>query len=93
MYMLNNKGLKTDPCGTLKRRCINSLKDELVFVLYFLLLRKVEMKNKSRKFEMENKRHSYQMLHLQMIQLKFNKKKHGRSHLDMLLDVGVPTNL
>ena len=41
--MSNNKGPKTDPCGTTIRRCFHSLKDELVFALYFLLLRKLEM--------------------------------------------------
>ena len=41
--MLDNKGHKTDPCGTSIRRSIHSLKDELIFVLYFLLLRKLGM--------------------------------------------------
>ena len=41
--MLNNKGPKTDPWGTPIRRRSYSLKDELIFVLYFLLLRKLEM--------------------------------------------------
>ena len=43
MYMLNNEGPKTDPCGTPTRRCFHSLKDELIFVRYFLLLTKLEM--------------------------------------------------
>ena len=41
--MLNNKGHKTDPCGTPITRCFHSLKNELIFVLYFLLLRKLKM--------------------------------------------------
>ena len=41
--MLNNKRPKTDRCGTPIRTCFYSLKDELIFVLYFLLLRKLEM--------------------------------------------------
>ena len=41
--LLNNKGPKADPCGTLIMRCFHSLKDELILVLYFLFLRKLEM--------------------------------------------------
>ena len=43
MYMLNNKAPETDPCGTQLRRCFHLLKDELIFVLYYLLIRKLEM--------------------------------------------------
>ena len=43
MYMLNNKGAKRDPCGTPIKICFRFLRDELIFVLYFLLLRKLEM--------------------------------------------------
>ena len=41
--MLNTEGPKKDPCGTPIRRYFYSLKDELIFVLYFLLLRKLEV--------------------------------------------------
>ena len=43
MHMLNNKGPKTDPCGMPIKRCLYSLKNELIFALYFLLIRKLEM--------------------------------------------------
>ena len=42
MYILNNKGLKTDPRGTPIRESSKLLKDELILVLYFLLLRKLK---------------------------------------------------
>ena len=41
--MLINKGPKTDPCGTPMRTCFHLLTDELIFVLCFLWLRKLEM--------------------------------------------------
>ena len=41
--MLNNKGPKTGPCGMPIWRCFHSLKGELILVLYFLFLRKLEM--------------------------------------------------
>ena len=41
--MLKNKGPKTDPCGTPMMRCFHSLTDELIFVLCFFWLRKLEM--------------------------------------------------
>ena len=43
MYMLNNKRPKGDPCGAPIRGYFHSLKDKVISVLYFLLLRKLEM--------------------------------------------------
>ena len=43
MYILSNKGPKTDPCGTSIKTSSPLLKDKLYLVLYFLLLRKFEI--------------------------------------------------
>ena len=41
--LFQSKGPKNDPCSTPTRKCFQSLKDELSFGLYFLLLRKLEV--------------------------------------------------
>ena len=43
IYILNNKDPNTDPEGTPGNRPSHLLYGELIFVLYFLLLRKIEI--------------------------------------------------